>query len=266
MSGGPREADTELVEQRRPEHRVQPAGAVLHPADARVREADVIRRAGALERAEHVGVLDEVAIEERPFVAEGLVEPAHVLVVVVLAFRRRHVIVVPRRDARNVRQRHQRQQLRRRRTDPALGNLVARERQAGPGIDQRFREKAEVARALPRVRDDGLAREAAIFAVPFVRPEHECPVANDRCAQGSAELVELQRRRLGGREIILGLEFVAPCELPAGAAQAVRPGFRDDVHHRSGVAPELGREVARLDLEFLHRVHVGPRLQRVPFE
>ena len=96
-------------------------------------------------------------------IVERLIDAAHVLVVMVLALRRGHIVVLPRRNTSNVRQRHQREQLRRRRVDSAGRNAVARKRQAGLGIDQLFAEEAEIAGPFLCGRDDRLARQAAVL-------------------------------------------------------------------------------------------------------
>jgi len=98
---------------------------------------------------------------------ERVVDANQVLVVVGLADRRGHVIVLARRHAGNVRQRHEREQLDGGGIDPVRGNHISGEWQPRQRIDERLLQKAEIAGALLRRRHDRLARLAAALAVPF---------------------------------------------------------------------------------------------------
>src|SRR5439155_23739597 len=139
----------------------------------------------------------KMPIEEGPVVVDRLVDAAQVLVVVVLALGRRDVVVFPWRNTRDIRQRHHRPQLQRGRADLARWNHVPCKGQSRARINQLFAQETEVARALLCGGDDGLACQTAILAVPFVGSEEERLVSDYRAAQGPAELVELERRRLG---------------------------------------------------------------------
>ena len=86
---------------------------------------------------------------------------------------RRHEVVLPRRDAVDVRQRHQRQQLSRGGADAVGRDDVARERQPGRRIDDRPAQEAEIAGALRRGRDHRLPRQARSSAEALERPEEE---------------------------------------------------------------------------------------------
>src|SRR5204862_713977 len=123
-------------------------------------------------------------------------------------------------------------------------------------IDERLLQKAEIASALLRRRDDRLPRLAAALAVSFERTEEKRFVPDDRASGRAAVLIEFERRRLRRREEVLRLKFVAAEELPAGAAEGIGPGLRHHIDDRPGVAAELCGEVARLDFELLHGVDV----------
>src|SRR6185295_6422040 len=130
---------------------------------------------------------------------------------------------------------------------------VAGKRQSGERVQDRPRQEAEIAGALLRGRHDGLPRQTARQAVPFIRTEEERPVltrvqARDgqRSTDRSAVLVLAERRRLALREEVGTLKSVVARELPNAAAQLVGPGLGDHLYHRPGIASELRREVAGL--------------------
>ena len=229
-------------------------------------EAQIARRPGSLEGVKRRAILQEVAIEQVPLIAELVVESQHVLVERLILFGRRGEVVLPGRGASDVGQRHEREELQGRGADPIGGNLVAGKRQAVERIANHPREAAEVAGSFLGRGHDGLAGQAPAQPEPFEGPEEEGAVLREGSAERSAVLVLRQGRRIGGGKIILRLEAIVSIELPHAAVQRVGARLGDHLHNRPGVAAEFGGEVARLDLEFLDGVDVRPRLHRVTAE
>ena len=75
--------------------------------------------------------------------------------------------------------------------------------------------------------------------VSFVRTKYKCLVFLDRRAERGPELIlfVVQKKRI---EISPGVQRIVADELVEIAVYGVRPGFGDDVHHRTRVPPVFG--------------------------
>ena len=146
-------------------------------------------------------------------------------------------------------------------------NHVARERQAGTGIDNRRRELGKVADPLPRRRRPGQqdAGGADGFDPSQLFPEEEEHlVAHQRSANRAAKVVILQRRRvllavavqIESPEERRGIELVVAHELEQRAAKLVGTRLGHDVHLPARITAEFGVVVRAQDVDFLDRVDV----------
>src|SRR5712692_5482918 len=77
------------------------------------------------------------------------------------------------------------------------------------------------------------------FPLPFISPEEECPVLNDRAAQRTAELIIAKRTLRRGIAVkkISRIEQVVAQEFEDRAVELIRARLSDDVNHRAAIPP-----------------------------
>ena len=125
--------------------------------------------------------------------------------------------------------------------------------EVGDGVGELLRDELTELRRLHRPHQG----HATLDAQPFVRPEEEGLVLDDRTADRSAELVEIQRVDVRAREHRSRVQRVVAQELVRRTVEAVRSSFGHDVDDRGAVPSELGGEVVRRDAELLNHVDIG---------
>jgi hypothetical protein len=151
----------------------------------------------------------------------------------------------------------------RHRIQTAGRDLVIGDRLARHGIDELGSDAREVASPLRRGWDEpDDAGGRAANARALIAAEIEQLVLDDRAAHGSAELVALQRI-LHGSEELPGIHCAVAQEIEHRSVDLVGTGTGDDVDHAAAGIAELRREIARLQIEFLHRIRVRERQARV---
>ena len=189
----------------------------------------------------------------------GVVDFAHQLVVDPLArcSRERQPAVGP------VRQRNVPEKVLRHRTDAICGDLIVDERLTGHRVDQTRRNGRKIASALRLGRHElHDTFGCAVDARALEGSEIEELVPEDRAAHAAARLIALQRV-LRRREELSRVQGAVPDECKRSAVNVVRARLDDDVDDAAAGIAVLSGEVARLKVEFLHRVGVGKREARI---
>src|SRR5262249_3420483 len=90
----------------------------------------------------------------------------------------------------------------------------------------------------------------------LVRPEEEGSIADCGSAEREAELVLLEIRLVGLKEVP-GVQCFVPQIFPGRPMEVVGAGARDGHEYSPAVPAIFGAEVARLDTELLQRVRRG---------
>ena len=103
------------------------------------------------------------------------------------------------------------------------------------------KKSAEVALSLGKCWHLGLIHERAADSSPLIISKEEKFVANDRSAEGEAELILTEWSFLvsGKLKIILGIEDVIPQELEHGSMILIASRFDGGIDDRSAAAAEL---------------------------
>ena len=148
------------------------------------------------------------------------------------------------------------QELQRRSAKPVRGDNVSRKRSVRQRVENRFRQLGEIAGSHARCqRLKGRRTGRAALAHRFPRAKEEGFIPNNRAAESSAELVALERRRLG-REKVPGVQSVISKEFEHASMKAVASRSRHRIH-RCPAIPAVFRAIgARLDAELLNRIRI----------
>src|SRR5207302_825583 len=156
------------------------------------------------------------------------------------------------------RERHEFQNVHRRRIEARDGNLIVRERLARQRISDRG--ASEVAGALLRGRHGGGLRRPDVLEARALPPDEvEHLVALDRTAGEAAVLLALQKVFFR-REEIPRVERAIAQVVERAAVQLVGPRARDRIDHGAGAVALRGAVVAGLNAELLQRVGKRERL------
>lgn len=200
-------------------------------------------------RLEVVNLAVAEAHETRRAGSQLLVDLDVELVVVFLPARQGVVVVA---GPRGRRKRKAREHLGGEGRDGRLRNHAVGVDVAGQRVDDRLAHHALALRRRGNTRKRGRALN---LPEPLVVDEEEDSVGHDRSAEDGTELValhgRLSRRRL---EVADGVHRRVPVELPRRATELVGPAAKCRIDDRATGSSVLGREVVRLNLEFLDGV------------
>ena len=232
------------------DHRVLPG-----PAEG-ARQDVAVREVGRRGRARHPHPPVRAVL-----VAERVIDPAQILVVVVLRrlFEQEpHRIVAGRavgeREVLVDNPHRWRAELRRR-------DLVVRVRLVRERVPELPRDGREVAVAHGRRRNERRPRRRTLLLLcPLVGPEEERTILRDGSAEGAAVLLPLQAIVHAGREEVGGVDLVMTEVPEPEAAELVGAGAGHRVDHRPHVPAVFGAEAVGLDAELLQRVGVRHRV------
>ena len=155
------------------------------------------------------------------------------------------------------------------RVKPVGRNLAIRERIAGEarsGSRRRAQRRRiediahRVEVASPHFRDRHCVHKRAFLPAleAFVVAEEKQLVLDDLAAEARAKLA-LAQHGLVRQEEVPRVGLVVAQKFVGAAVPLVRTRFRNHVHRRTGVAPLVGGEKARLDFELAHRFHRRPQ-------
>ena len=142
------------------------------------------------------------------------------------------------------------------RIDPTGRDHVAGERLSRDRIVDDDRNLREIAAAHPR-RGHGKDIDLPLPAAePFVVDEVERPVAHERPADASPELLLLEQRVHCG-EVVARIELVIAPEAVGRAMERIGARLRENVDHAARCPPNFGGVIARLDPHFGNCVNRG---------